>query len=209
MDLGKTIGLVALVAVGGLALYFFSKRSGSGAGAGGTITIGDETYPIPTEPGTYVFPGNGGNGDLLPEYVPPPTYPTQAPTGDELYPLGTQENPLYAEIPGELVPMGSWYDSRDIQATTGMTREQYIEGWGVVRETPAVERTVEQQYAYGYSPTIEHAEESVKFKDRVRMYGGDYVGGVMVAPDNWGGSVTEYAKYVRSTIDRTGMGWIN
>ena len=208
MDFGKSIGLVAIAAIGGLAFYFFTRKSGSGTGAGGTITIGDETYPIPTEPGTYVFPGNGGNGDngmLVPEYVPPPTYPTQAPTADELYPLGTPENPLYAEIPGELIPHsgpGGWYEIRNIEETLGWTPERFQEEMAIIRTTPSDERTVEQQYAGGYADTMEQAQRGVDFKERVKLYGGDYVGGILVPPDNWGGSVTEFSKYVRASIDR-------
>lgn len=211
MDFGKTAMAIGGLAIGGLALYFFSRgKAPAAAGAGGTFSVDGYTFDIPKEPGTYEFEipagGNGGNGgELLPEYVPPPAYPTQAPSADEFYPLGSPENPLYAEIPQQMIPYtgpGSWYEIRRIEETLGWTPEEYVEQRAIIRETPAQERTVEQQYAAGYSDTMEQAQEAVDFKTRVQLYGGEYIGGILVPPDTWGGSVTEFAQYVRAALDR-------
>jgi len=218
MDFGKSIGLVAVAAIGGLALYFFSKKSGTGSGDPGVgrLTIDGETYEFPLTPGEHVISraGNGNGGDdLAPEYVPPILHETQAPEADPTYQLGTPENPLYADTSGlTMIPhvgVGSWYEIRDIEQQFGLSPAEFQEELAVIRSTNTADKTADQLLISGEQTTREGAERSEDFRERVKLYGGEYVGGVLVPPDNWGGSVTEYAQYVRSSIDRTGMGWIN
>jgi hypothetical protein len=202
------LGIIAIAALGGIVLWFMSRKSAAGGGTPSATSGGQELNMVETSPGVWEisWPTNGGaGGELLPEYVPPVTYPTQAPEGNELYQLGTPENPLYTTIPGELIPQtgpGSWYEIRKIEEVLGLTPVEYTEMIQEIRVTPPAERTVEQTYAGGYADTLQQAEAVVDFKQRVGVYGGEYVHGVLVPPATWSGTVTEFANYVRASLDR-------
>jgi len=203
------LGIVLLAALGGIAWMLFRSKGTAGAtGDGGLanpeVTINGETYEVPW--GESIVIGTSGNGqEIEPEYVEPVTYPTQAPDADETYRLGTPENPLYIDTSDlTMESFGHWYLERDIANVLGWTYEEFLRQVQLARSLPGSELTAEQEYAVGNYPTLELAQENIRFEDMVRQLGGYWIDGVLTPPASWTGSVTAFALYVRNKLSGGG-----
>lgn len=220
--MSKILGILLLVGLGGVALWYFSRGKAQGDTGGewidtpdgGKIFVDEGGYSEPAkvtvngqtftfdEPGTYVirpedYLVNYGEefdeayGDRTPEQIPLPA-------------IGTPENPLRTVIPEPMIPhtgTGSWYEIRNIEEQFNLTPEQFQEEIAVIRETPGSERTARQEVIGGYSESMEQAQNKIDFRTMVERTGGQYVGGILVPPESWTGSVTAYAQEVRRTLD--------
>jgi hypothetical protein len=127
-------------------------------------------------------------------------YPTQKPGADPTKPLGSPENPLYTEIPGELISLDEWYVTRDIKNVLGWSLEEFKRQIALVRETPVSEMTAEQRYAAGYVATWDEAEYFEARQALIKQTGGSWVNGVLTPPPGYNGSATDYAIELREML---------
>jgi len=194
----KILGLLLLLGVGGLAMWYFSRGKSAAAAATPSptnVTVEGHTYSF-DEPGIYEIP--------LDDYFKDSSQSQQIPLPAPEPTIGTPEKPLTTEIPGGLIPhtgTGSWYEIRNIEEVLGWSPDEYVRMQEKIRTTPAVSRTAEMQYAGGYSDTMAQAEAAVDFRTQVINLGGTYRSGILVVPSDFEGSVTEFAQYVRSTLN--------
>jgi hypothetical protein len=128
-------------------------------------------------------------------------YPTQAPGADPHYPLGSPQNPLYAEIPGELIGWGDWYTERDIYNVLGWTLEEYLARREELQTLPKEEWTPADFYATGQQDTLEGAQHLALYHEINAEQGGSFVNGVLTPPSWWTGSVTEWSRYIGDLVD--------
>jgi len=206
------LGIVALAVIGGIAWMIFRPKGGTSASApmaNPEVTVNGVTYEVPWGE-SIVIPGSGNyevpwEETSQPEYVAPETYQTQAPDADETVPLGSPENPLYIDT-SDLVmeSFGHWYIERNIFEVLGWSYEYFLEQLQLAKSLPGSARTAEQEYAMGNYPTLELAQENVRFEDMVRQLGGYWIDGVLTPPASWSGSVTAFALYVRNKLSGGG-----
>lgn len=169
-------GRGGIIVIGaGIGILWLLTRNNKAAGAEGTVLTGDQDTDQVIDTGSGV------------------TYPTQAPGADSSYPLGSPENPLYTEIPGELISLNDWYVERDIANVLGWTLEEFKAQIALAEAAPTGEMTAAQRYAAGYVETMAAAEYYVERNALIKADGGSWVNGVLVPPPGYAGSATTYA----------------
>lgn len=172
------------------------KKSGGKGKGGGILVVGTGLGLL------YLFTrGNkaGAEAGAIPEGEVT-LYPTQKPGADPTKPLGSPENPLYTEIPGELISLDEWYVTRDIKNVLGWSLEEFKRQIALVRETPVSEMTAEQRYAAGYVATWDEAEYFEARQALIKQTGGSWVNGILTPPPGYNGSATDYAIELREML---------
>lgn len=192
------IGIAAL----GLAGYnFIQGHTAQASGASGHVK---GNYPVNTNSESYPYPPGAS------ETGQPSDTPARVGYGET-----PQEN-LFAEIPPERISMvggdSSWYERRHISEKLSWTPEQYLKGWhtvigekfgGTGAGIPGSELSAKALYAYGYSPTMEHAQGQITRNQMIAQLGGSWQGGVLTPPADFKGSVTEFSDLVREKLRGT------
>jgi hypothetical protein len=69
-----------------------------------------------------------------------------------------------------------------------------------IRNSPAGSLTAEQMYATGMYPDMETARYRERYNNLIRELGGSWENGVLTPPPGWGGTVTEFSKYISSLL---------
>jgi hypothetical protein len=204
--MAKILGLLLAAAGVGIILYFISKKSGTAEAEPYTVNVGEGTEALTLTPGTHCLTWRDGKMVEVPcdeETAGLTDTSTEIPS-TPVAEIGTPENPLTAEIPGELIPQtgpGSWYEIRKIEEILGWTPEQYEAEIEYIRTIPGEERTVEENYAGGYAENMAQAQNQVDFAAMNAQLGGSYQAGILTPPMWWEGSVTGWANYVRNTLN--------
>ena len=209
VDKNKNLALGVGAILVGMGAVLYMRR-----GAAASVIPPLEIYTAPAASETTTDP------DAL--FVEPGIAEGISPfTGEPIDPtaqLGTPENPLTPSAPlGPIIPMTQWYVDLDIQNILGWSLEEYLSRWDDYYQARYIahtlwmdEMTWEQNYAFGFYPTVEQAKRHVGILEIIKDLGGYYTHeivpgngtrSIFVLPSDWTGSKSEFFAYVTAIYD--------